>query len=126
MQKRAGVSPLKRGLHYAAKSGSCVTGMYFRVKIKKRIFYFTVLIQQKLRTRERHTVSFPQAGKGLVTFLESDNHVRQLIRRIDLGVAVGFYFCTALGCVSFRELRRDLAKYCFGSVLYSVPLQADS
>ena len=41
-------------------------------------------------------------------------------------LAVGFYFCTVLGCVSCRELRRDLAKYCFGSVLYNVPLQADS
>ena len=51
-----------------------------------------------------------------------DNHVRQLIRRIDCGVVVGFCFCTALGCVSCRELRKDLAKYCYGSLLYSAPL----
>ena len=62
-------------------------------------------------------VSLPLAGKGLCDILNQqscDNHVRQR------GL-----LSTVLGCVSCREFARDFAKYCFGSVLYSVPLQAD-
>ena len=99
--------------------------------------YQTAIHCQRSRLRHRFSVApplvprpHPLAGKGLVLVVlnqqSCDNHVRQLIRRNDGGVAVGFCFCTALGCVSCRELRRDLVKYCFGSVPYSVPLQADS